>query len=461
MLHLGRLSKIHETINGKLPSYNSAQVRLRGLTIPMDVFLSGRVRFARKIGELLPVWLPDNAANLSANSPPQQNRLTIDEPIRWLVPGSKLRLANQVFAFVHDVIDKGFGILVADPLPVNFYTGDNVELYAHPLEVNGEYPATPIEPVYAINILSDHKIYPGDEINVGSFNHEITVAHLAHIHEDGRFQYQLTLATGITSDLHLNRQDQVYLRAYPAYESNSLKTPTVPGRIVGGVGPFLYDRISGPFFTDLTVEEIDIITAYDSTQTILFQEKTDKNKLLYAVSITPDMFLFWDRIRGGMQWNNKFQAFKFIADDLGIAHIHFRCIPVIEPGQINHWRTRITPDVSCTMLVEFELADGTSNKQQFPIDGGRTNTVSIMMPDKSIERIHVMLKTEPGTTAMMKGWDIDTSAIASISHATIAKVSGRFLWGSSVAFAKPYWLRLDYLKTQADLVANDHGLLAL
>ncbi len=453
---MGRLQKIRDVINAKLPSSNSAFVKVRGLAIPLDVFLGGRVRFAKKIGALLPVWLPDNAAELTLDASPQQNKLTIDEPISWIVPGSKLRLANQIFAFVDDVVDDGYAILVRDNLPVNFYIGDSVELFAHPIEVNGDYSdASPVNPKFVIYVYSDHKIYLGDEINVGSFNHEVTAAHLDGTIEDGRYHYQLTLKSGITSPLYVGRQDQAYLRAYPAYESNKLKVPTVPGKLVGNIGPFLYDRVSGPFFTDMNVDEIDVITAYDSTGSILFQKRAQKNDLMYAIQIPPDMFLFWDKIRGEMQWSKS--SFVGIPDAKGLSHIHYKCVPTITPGQIQYWRLRVTPDADTTMVVELEP----SGKQTFELPGGRTSSVTIQMPNVPIERIHVMFRSTPGSKVYMKAWEVDSSAITSISHATVVKLSGRYVWGSSVAFAKPYWLRLDYLRARIGESGRDRGLIAL
>ncbi len=466
---MARLQKIQQTINAKLPSVNSAFVKLRGLAIPIDVFLGGKVRFARKIGALLPVWMPDNAAVLTADVTSQQNKLLIDEPISWLVPGSKLRIANQVFAFVDDVVDDGYSILV-DDLPINFYEGDNIELYAHPLELVADVAGSPEQPIKTVYLISDHRIYPGDELNVGSFNHVIQESHLHSTLDDGRYRYDITTLTGITSRLSAGRQDQVYLRAYPAYESQKLKTPTVPGRIAGNVGPFCYDRVSGPFFTDLVVPEIDILTAYDSTGSELFTKRVEKNELLYATAISPDSFLFWDRIRGKIQWDNKTAAFKAIPDERGVFHLHYKCIPPIIPGQIQYWRTRITPSVPTKMIVELEP----NERQVIQLDAGRPTAVTIQLPSNysPVERFHILFDTgnptdpatgEPYTdqSILMRAWEVDSSAITAISHATIAKVSGRFLWGSSAAFAKPYWLRLDYLKSRADLTSLNAGLIAL
>jgi len=460
---VARIQRIREIINGKLPAYNSAFVQVRGLAFPLDIFLAGRARFARKLGEVLAIWIADNATTLAADVTTYDNKLVLDEVIPWVVPGSKLRLGNQVFVFVEDIVDDGFGLLLTETPITTFEAGSEVELYAHPLQMNVSYAATPEDPEDFISIISDHKIYPGDVITVGSYEHDVTEAILANTLEDGRFQYQLTLATGITSNLSAGSYTDVYLRAYPAYESLPLRTPTLPTTVIGSVGPFLFDRVSGELFTDLNVEEIDIVTLYDTSGAQISTSNMSKNEVIYGVSLSPDMFLFWDRVRGKIQWDGTKKAFKAITDQYGVFQLHNMCVPVFPPGQVTRWLARVEATVETKMVVELEP----NPPQVFTIPAGTSTSVAIEFPttDAPIERIHIVFDTgtdNPEAAVYMKSWETNTPSVGFISHATIAKVTGRFLWGSSGAFAKPYFLKLDYIRAQADLFAKlNSGLLVL
>ena len=458
---MGKLKRIQDTISGKLPSYNSAFLKVRGLAFPLDVFLTGTVRFARKLGSLLPVWIPDNATTLSEAASTKNNKLLFSYMPSWVVPGSKLRLGQQVFAFVDDVI--AGGVFLTENPTIELAAGASVELYGHPLEMAASYPGTPEAPVNIVIVASDYKIYPGDMLNIGAFDHEISATSGPVIRGDGRFQYQLTVIEGITSNLDLGRQDQAYLRAYPAYESQQLKTPTIPGTLISNIGPFLYDRVSGPFFTDLNVEEVDIVTVYDSSGAQLSTSKMAKNALIYNASISADAMLFWDKSEGSIQWDGNRQAFKAITSAAGLFHLHYQCEPNIPVGQVTFsWKINVEAEVDTTMIVELEP----NINQVFNLVGGEKTSVEVLFPldDLDIQHIHVLFNTEavnPGKAVYIRSWETTTPTVGSISHATIAKVTGQFVWGSSGVFAKPYMLKLDYLKASADLFAKfNQGMIA-
>jgi hypothetical protein len=572
---MAKLRKISEVINGKLPSYNSAFLNVRGLAIPLDIFLKGSPRFAKKLGSEFSIWSADNTTNLTQDTSVKQNKLFISPILPWIAVGSKLRLNNQVFGFVDDIVDSGFGIILKDSPVINLPTGSLVELYGHPLEIVGTYSGSPQYPagtatsvtgiltatanfsnadtiligtkvytfqniltnvdgnvligstasasldnlIAAINLTdgaglvyatattanpfvtayagdadtmliiprnvdntilaencsnaswstnlsipgiilnSDYKIYQTDEINVGSFSYKVVRSKLLSVLDDGRYQFQVLIEIGITSKLEDGRTDQAYLRAHPAYESTVLHAPTAAGTVLNNVGPFLYDRVSGPFFTDMDVEETDIVTLYDSTSNILSTTEFSKNELISGISIPSDAFLFWDKVRGSMQWDGVRQAFVSVTDKDGFSHIHFKCVPLIKPGYFNSWRCLVETTVNTTMTVELEP----NTKQQFILPGGVRTAVIIDYPAESlpIERIHVLFQTEvPGSKVYMKNWEVDIVTVSAISHTTIAKVSGSNVWASSGAFAKPYFLRLEYIKAQVDLLAKfDSGLI--
>jgi hypothetical protein len=457
---MARIQKIHEVINGKLPSYNSAFINVRGIAFPLDIFLKGRLRFARKIGSSLSVWLPDNYTTLAEPLLVTQTKAILSLPLNWVVPGSKVLINEQLQLVVEDVVDNGYGLLFENSPVLNSAQGSSVSLFAHPLEVNGTFaPNTTF-----LIVKSDHKIYEGDEVNVGTVSYRIQVAILDQTLPDGRFQYQLIVDPGIPITLENERTDQVYLRAHPAYESPVLAVPTIANGFFGNVGPFLYDRVSGPFFTDMEAEEVDLIGLYDLNSDLIGGSyfRISKNYLVQSVSISADSFLFWDRVRGKMQWSGDKQAFISITDDQGVSHIHFKCIPTILVGyEVSGWRCVIEAESNTKMVVELEP----NPPQEFTIPANTQTIINIDFPSSGsdIERIHVLFSTEaPNSQVYMRSWQPDSITVSFISHATIAKVVGNTVWASSGVMAKPYFLKLDYIKAQVDLLAKlDGGLLAL
>ncbi len=612
---MGRVRKIFEVINGKLPSYNSAFLKLRGIAHPLDVFLSGRLRFARKIGSPLPIWLPDNQTVLSSAISATKDRLDVEDIISWIQPGSKLLLDGRAFAFVDDVLNDGKTLALTEPLITGYPAGTTVDLYGHPLELNGTFTPTPssthvpddfvrsLDPkdsvvavadtnqplvgeltidgvvtisgnrvlltgqtdptengIWVVSVFSwsrptdfdggssaaraqvfatggstysgtswvctategidkvsdpfalpsaipgdpltwaqlstvttfvvhsDHPIYPGDVINYRFFEYDVAEAFPVGALPDGRTTYQVTVDVGIPDILEDGSTTQVYLRAYPAYESGLRPLPNIP-LTENNVGPFLYDRLSGSFFEDLEVEEIDVVSLYNASGSrILRQKNSGKNYLVYNVALSPDSFLFWDLDTGRLNYSRTSKTFVAFTDEKGKFHLHFDCIPEIPHiKDFEGWRVQITPQNDTYMVVQFEpnpvMSPFTTRPPGAPpppppprggvfLPGGVTSSVNIDFPSGSedISRIHLMFDTEvvPGTPNAgsridMESWEIrGIQTTAFISHATIAKVTGRNVWGSSSAFAKPYWLRLTYLEVETDLYSRfNGGLLAL
>lgn len=613
---MGRIRKLFELINGKLPSYNSAFLKLRGIAHPLDVFLSGKLRFARKVGSPLPIWLPDNQTTLSSAVSPTKDLLDVHDIIPWLRVGSKLLIDGRATAYLDDILNSGSTLMLTEPLITGYPAGTTVDLYAQPLELNGTYtPASDpshvpddfvrsLEPrgsvsavadtnqtlvgepvidgvtttsgvdrVLLVNqtdprengiwtvsvfswarpsdfsggshaskaqvfvtggtvyggtswictatsgsdvisnpaalptpipgdpltwtkfptittfvVYSEFAIYAGDVINYKFFEYDVAEAIPTGVLPDGRRVYQVTIDVGIPDTLEDGRTDQVYLRAYPAYESERRPLPDIP-LTDSNVGPFLFDRVSGAFFEDMDVEEVDVVSCFTAAgDRILRQKNAGKNYLIYNVAIPSDSFLFWDLDQGRMNFSRTKKTFVAFTDSRGKFHMHFECVPeIVHNTGFEGWRVQITPQVDTYMVVQLEpnsvLAPFTTRAPGAPpppppprggvfLPAGVTTSVNIDFPQGSdpISKIHVMFDSEtiPGTLNPdsridMASWEIrGLQTTAFVSHATIAKVTGRNVWASSSAFAKPYWLRLTYLQVQTDLYSRfNGGLLAL
>lgn len=612
---MGRIRKLFELANGKLPSYNSAFLKVRGIAHPLDVFLSGRLRFARKVGSPLPIWLPDNQTTLSSAVSPTKDRISVKDHLVWFQAGSKLLIDGRAFAYIDDILNGGSTLSLTEPLVTGYPAGTTVDLYGHPLELNGTYipPVSPshvpddfvrgLEPrgsvisvadsnvvlvgeptidgvvtasgdrvlltgqtdptengIWVVSVFSwdrpadfdggssgtraqvfctggasyagtswvctstsgsdvisdpfalpspiagnpltwaqlstvttfvvhsEYPIYSGDVINYKFFEYDVVESLPVSTLPDGRTTYQVTIDVGIPDTLDDGSTTQVYLRAYPAYESERRPLPNIP-ITENNIGPFLFDRVSGSFFEDLEVEEVDVVSLFTASGARILQQKNaGKNFLIYNVALPSDAFLFWDLDLGRLNYSRSSKTFVAFTNDDGKFHLHFDCVPEIKhTSGFEGWRVQITPQNDTYMVVQFEpnpvLAPFTTRAPGAPtppppprggvfLPAGVTSSVNIDFPEGSedISRIHIMFDSEvtpgttnPGSRVDMESWEIrGVQTTAFISHATIAKVTGRNVWGSSSAFAKPYWLRLTYLQVQTDLYSRfNGGLLAL
>lgn len=609
---MGRVRKIFELVNSKLPSYNSGFVKMRGIAHPLDIFLTGRLRFARKVGSPLPIWLPDNQTTLALPASAHTRKMTFSDVVGWLVPGSKLRIDGRSIVYVDDIVDEGRSVLLTEDLLTGYPADTVIDLYGHPLELNGTFSPRSVRPVsddYVRNldprgsavvvstsdqalvgepvidgvptssgdrvllvgqsnpeengiwvvsvftwsrpadfsggtsaaraqvfvtggdvnsgtswvctssddsstiadpssvpavpgnrltwtqlsvvttfvVHSDHPIYKGDVVNYRFFEYDVVSAIPTGLLPDGRRTYQVTIDVGIPDTLENGRTDQLYLRAFPAYESERRPLPKIP-ITESNIGPFLYDRLSGSFFEDLDVEEKDIVTLYTASGSVISSFDDGKNTLIYNLAIPSDSFLFWDLSAGKLNYSRTYSRFVALTNEDGKFHLHFTCVPEIShnPPGFEGWRVQVTPHNDCYMVVHLEpnpvrapftsrapgaLAPPPPPRGGVFLPAGVTTSVNIDFPpgSEAIKRIHILFDSEvtPGvpqanTRIDMESWEIrGTETVAFISHATIAKVTGRNVWASGPAFAKPNWLRLTYLRVQTDLYSRfNAGLLA-
>tara|TARA_R100000656_G_scaffold104176_1_gene76165 strand:+ start:196576 stop:198396 length:1821 start_codon:yes stop_codon:yes gene_type:complete len=364
--------------------------------------------------------------------------------------------------------EEGFDT-VADSTLVTPVTGDNLTW-------------SRFSSVTTFVVHSDHPIYPGDQINFKFFDYDVVESTPSGFHPDGRITYQITIDVGIPDELEDGRTDQLYLVANPSYESELLPLPKIP-LTDSNIGPFLLDRVSGSFFNDLSVEEHDVITVHNASGSPVRRiRQGSKNEFIYNVAIPSDSFLFWDVAQGTVNYSRSRQNFVAYTDHRGQFHAHYICVPELErsPG-FDGWSAQVTPEVDTWMNVHLDpnplrapfttRVPGASPPPPPPRGGlflpaGVTTTVNIDLPEGSepVKQIHVLFDTggTPEARVDMKGWEIrGVETAAFVSHATIARVSGRNVWASGSAFAKPYWLRLTYLQVQSDLYSRfNAGLLA-
>lgn len=460
---MGLVKDLFQVINGKMPSYNSAFLRSRGVTIPLDIFLTGYIRFARKIGGIMPIWLPDVSTTIARSLTVREKEVILNRNISWIEPGDKVRIGRSILE-VDDILDNNKIVLVSEP-QTNYPSGTDFELYSTSLEIVGTYLGSVDSRVTNFVVRSRYRMFNGDQINWKSTEFDITNISETGVEPDGRITYLISIDSGIPETLNNQSSNQVYLRAYPAYESQTFNIPRVLRVSISDIGPFLFDRFSGSTFNDLEVIEYDTIRLHRPDNSI-FSERypSSKNQLILNKSISADTFLFYDVQRGSINYNNTTQEFRATTNNNGLFHTHYHCVPVLDPGQIGGWNSRVRAEVPTRIIIELEPM----GRYVFNIPGGNVETtINIPFPNDAIERIHVMADSRTlspldyeSKQVHFGSWNIIGTEVDLISHTTVARVNGEFTWGSTGMFVKPNFMLLDYIRASADLFSRfDGGLI--
>lgn len=295
-----------------LPHFYVGPHRYRGIIRPLDIFATGKMRFAKKIGNQLPVLVADNSMRLTTRIPKLSIDLPVDSLVNWMEFGSFVSIAGREIAQVLDWDTEEKTIRIDTPTKVVHFVRDQVFLYSVPIEVVGTYT----KGGEVIIVKSPHPLVLGDSIlidetagNRSFIEHRVTRVGLQEDSDaDGNYTWQLYLDRSLIRTIEDN--EYIQLRAYPAYQSRLIKIPTVlpDAQLPSGIGPFVVDWLSGPLVTDRTYEEVVEFQGRTITgDTSSFDSVSiDKNHLVIQVPIESSSMLFWDIGLGKVNYGRKY-----------------------------------------------------------------------------------------------------------------------------------------------------------
>jgi len=392
------------------------------------------------------------------------------------------------------VVGRRYVVLPSTPLTVIVATdvASNVNLpWTNPLGTAVvAFPTVPLAGVkitYQIQqtlaISSTVKIYPHDELTMRFGGFEIAVASLAN-QQNGVYLYNITMAgnvkfpppapagKSVKDGYGPVAGDTIYLRCWPCYESKPCAIPSLPQGDTN-LGPVAFDWLSGVTAEETSYEEFMTITTQDAAQNPVWTKEVQKNHVLLQEPIRSDAMLFWDLLRGHLNWNGQETLAK--PDALGIPEFqaHYKCAPPFRgEGQIQTWRLRfVNPNVTAVQVV---ITLEPTAPQTFTVPAGATQFLKIQVPqNQDITRVYVCFHSVvpdpnnpsqwiPGGTltewCRFGNWAIDGSVIQFVTYRMLAKVNSRFKWASTGACIKPLFLNMEYLRTQLDMSAfPDNG----
>ena len=369
---MGILKTITDITNRQLYEGVQGTIIPRGLAFPLDTYMKGEVRFGRKVSFVLPLLVPDNRFTLDEDALYQVDRLVIDREAEWIEPGGYISIGEREIHQVEDVVEEN--VILDTRLLADHPEGQYVYHYSNPITVEGAYSKGQT----VINVDTSWFLVRGDVLAI-STNPDLVLSfvefsieelNLTGTNNDG-FQYQLTLDRPIQRDLE--DEEVVQLRAFCAYKSINLTVPTHGSAIRKIVGPFLLDWSSAPFVNRLTFGETMTVQPMSINRVPLGPPLTlEKNSLLLNVPIRSDQFMFWDRVKGRINYDNGQNRFVIMPDENGEWRLKYTAIPnisvpaqfargslsAVEPALLNNNEQVILGDSIDQKVLEFQV-DGT------------------------------------------------------------------------------------------------------
>lgn len=303
--YVDQLYAIRDTVCRVLPSFRVGLVRPRGLVIPLDPWLRGTLRWARKIGGGAAVWRPDTRMRLEQGTGAGERVFYVNLIPDSLIIGAIIEVSPTFKSTVIDFDTTDFTITVGVALPKARLTGQYLRVWGWPVTVEGgrSKGATLIR----VTTPSTLQLARGDRLQVPVdpeadqpyfFTTQHNVSKASFVEEDSEgYKYDLTLENALARDVA--SREECYMRAFPAYFSRRVTIPDFSAAFLKVVGPFLLDYMSGPLVVDTKVEEFVSARTYRADRDPLTPMlPSDHNGQINQMPVKAEQMLFWNKVRG-------------------------------------------------------------------------------------------------------------------------------------------------------------------
>jgi hypothetical protein len=380
------LQTMQDVINRQLYEGFEAVVIPRGLSLPLDLFGTGDIRFGRKVGFQLPLIAPDNRFRLEETGIFNTDRVLVERDLDWVVVDAFVFVGERELHQILDIVDQT--MIFTTPLLADHIEGTRVFHYSNPIEVEGAVLAR--STIFNIDADSDSVrfIVRGDVIAIPtsvqrilSFR-EYSIVDLAFVGSSlvgGKTinQYTITVDPPIHRDLVDG--EQIQMRAFPGYKSKVLSVPVAPSSIRRVSGPFLVDWVSAPLVTGLDPEETQTIQLFSDARTLIGPPTViNKNHLVLTQPIRADQFLFWDKVQGSINYDAGINRFLMLLDDAGEWWMKYTAVPNISVPQVFSRGTITVPDPFTFLDNEQIIIDDSEDVvvYEFQVTGGYVPTAT-------------------------------------------------------------------------------------
>lgn len=456
---MSRLRQIEDTINSTISNYAHIKIMPRGLPYYVDSLLRGTVRFAKRTGSNIAMIRPDNTYKISTTVSQSSRQVFLSHETPWIGLDALVSLGpEKELQVVSDII--GNQIVLAEPTNRSFSTSDKLLLYATPLEAAITTPAG----ADMISVRTHYPLFNGDIFGylatpgfIQSFTEiKIEQAIIGGTTTDPYYSqlYQVKLSEPIGRQLETN--ELVYIRAYPAYSSQTVR---VPNSILSPepLGPFLIDHLGGnllegdKFEETLSIKTLSRGGSYIAGTPYSF-DTVENNHLVLDRPLAAHSPLFWDLAEGTMRFTPSRVLFRVNENSKFAAG--FKCVPVLDG---NHsWRINIKSNETCTIRFIFYP----NAPQEFTIPAGNSITAIVSIPagTEPVDRVEINIAAETNIAEIaLSDWSPITNFVDQIQYALVIKATGLASYLSSGLILKPYFLTSDLLKSRYDQDANYDG----
>lgn len=409
-------------------------------------------------------------------------QLFTTDVVDWIQPGSLLLLDRNELVTVDDVttdtVNNTMKIQFPEKLRGVKIANSQVLLYGHPLEVMAvpdqeQHPGPPPYTVQKLVVKSSVKIYDADVLAIRFSNLPLQSASLANTTPEGEFVYEVTLQNNVQLPPEASGRrpvvgDTIYLRAYPAYESNLIPLPTIPPH-QDPFGPFLVDYLSGTTLDETSFEEWLQVTTYDDGLNEMWTKVMEKNDPILQRTVKADALLFWQVLHGKINWNGSHVLALPTTPpegDVDVFALHYKCVPELPPGQVEGWRLKVTNDNAVPVRLVVTL-DPNPPQPVIDVPAGSTQSVTISFPDtfEPVQRLYLYIVPidpvtgEPGGSVTepikLGGWYlVNSRRVDTLRYTYLVKSDVRMVYGATGLFAKPLFLLTDYLKASLNFDAK-------
>lgn len=459
------LSRISKIVRGNLPDYGVTTIIPRGYAIPVDTFLVGRDRFARRLGSVFPILSPHNTMFVSRAVKQNDATIYVEELLPSVPVGSIVSFVGKEKVFVHDTDTTNKYISLESGVYAAYSERTQVYLHSIPVTLvnNVVSGATVVTVDSNFVIVLNDSIEELSDSDIPGSGSECNVSGITVVQETSQpFRYTLTLSCGLINGHSAG--SFLYLRAYPAYKSRPIPLPTQPTVIGDNVGPFLWDIAEGRLHDGIDDPEVylSIETISSAFYTLDSMSTTAKNTPHYRVPIPATSFLFWDIKVGTLNVDGYYTAVHPNED--GDFVLSKEIIPDLPAGQI--WRASFYSDTVDTALrIGFHLSSTPAVAPILPsadyeyvselntvylnktIPVSKIWPVVIQSPNYSCDRIEINGYVTDATNKMLiREWSQDGGRSSWVRYAIVSRVNGDYTWASSGLIVKPIFFTKDHLQ---------------
>jgi len=386
-----QLYAIRDTIRKILPSFRLGMVRPRGLLIPLDPWMRGQLRWARKIGGGAAVWRPETRMKLEEGTGSGEQVFSVNLLPDSLILGTILDVSPTFKATVTDFDTQFFTVTVGEEVPKAKEAGESIKVWGWPVTVEGGVS----KGTYSIRVSTPTTLplTRGDRLQVPvdpladapySFTTPHNVSKVEFVEEDVEgYKYILTLEQALARDVESS--ETCYMRAFPAYFSGRVSVPDYSAAFLKMIGPFLVDFMSGPLVINTEVEEFVNTRQYRADRDpITPLRASDHNGQINRMPIKAEQLLFWNKVKGVINHDGVKTVCTTDPDGL------FRVVERMRPTMSVPTDQFASGSIVCIPVADlannegFDLYDGTNTVRfEYKVNGLYTQAPGKMTIDVS------------------------------------------------------------------------------